>query len=175
MAIRPPELAERREVLERYTRLTRWFHAGIYLPVLMVLGTGWWLLVGHEGHPGPAAWLFHMPNTTLRRDMGWAMAALAVAGLILGMRTARTFVTESLRFCARDTRWFLSWPLAALTRRFARHDGHFDPRQRISSPGTGSVRRSMYLGGRLDARVAQCLRPGRLERKRGEGDRRGPR
>lgn len=132
MDIRRPEPATRpRDVVERYTRLTRWFHAGIYLTVLVLLATGWWLFFGHEGHPSPVARLFHMPDTTLHKDVGWALSALIAVGLVLGIRAVRTFVMESLRFRASDTRWFLTWPTAALTGRFARHEGHFDPGQRI--------------------------------------------
>jgi formate dehydrogenase subunit gamma len=131
MPTKPAELPVPRDVVERYTRLTRWFHAGIYLTALALLTTGWWLLFGQEGNPSPVARLLHTPDTTVHKDVGWVLAALAVLGPILGVRAARTFVTESLRFRTSDTRWFLTWPSAAFTGRFARHDGHFDPGQRI--------------------------------------------
>lgn len=120
-----------REAVERYTRPARWFHAGVYVTVLFLLGTGWWLLLGHEGDPSPAARLLRTPDTTLHKDVGWGLIVLAVAGAGLGVRAARTFVRESVRFRAGDVRWFVTWPKAALTGRFARHDGHFDPGQRI--------------------------------------------
>lgn len=123
--------AARRDVVERYTRPVRWFHAGVYLATLVLLVTGWWLLFGNEGRPSPLSRLLHTPDTTVHKDAGWALAALAVAGSVLGVRAARTFVAESLRFRGSDIRWFRTWPAAALTGRFARHDGHFDPGQRI--------------------------------------------
>src|SRR5262249_35493437 len=48
-----------------------------------------------------------------------------------GARAARTFVHETLRIDRGDGRWFLRWPVGALTGRFAKHHGHFDPGQRI--------------------------------------------
>lgn len=131
MAIKQADTPVRRATVERYTRRTRWFHAGVYISTLLLLGTGWWLLLGHEGDPSPVAQLFRTPDTTVHKDVGWALAALIAVGLVLGIRAVRTFVTESLRFRASDVRWFLTWPAAALTGRFARHDGHFDPGQRI--------------------------------------------
>jgi formate dehydrogenase subunit gamma len=134
MAIRKPStsgVSARRVVIERYTRGTRWFHAGVYVTVLVLLGTGWWLLAGHEGDPSPLARLLGMPDTTVHKDVGWALVALILLGLVLGARAVWTFTAESLRFRKGDARWFLAWPSAVLTGRFARHEGHFDPGQRI--------------------------------------------
>jgi cytochrome b subunit of formate dehydrogenase len=119
------------DVVQRYTRPVRWFHAGVYLSVLILLATGWWLLSGEEGNPSPLARLFGMPDTTLHKDVGWALAALTVAGILVGPRAVRTFVLESLRFRKPDLRWFIAWPAALVTGRFRRHEGHFDPGQRI--------------------------------------------
>ena len=123
--------APRREIVERYTRPTRWFHAGVYVTTLVLLATGWWLLSGREGRPSPLARLLGLPDTTVHKDAGWALVALLALGLVLGVRAARTFAAESLRFRIGDIRWFRAWPAAALTGRFARHDGHFDPGQRV--------------------------------------------
>lgn len=119
------------EVVQRYSRPVRWFHAGIYLSVLVLLFTGWWLLAGNEGDPSPISRLFGTPDTTIHKDVGWALLALAVAGIALGPRAVRTFVVESLRFRKPDGRWFAAWPAALFTGRFSRHEGHFDPGQRI--------------------------------------------
>lgn len=117
--------------IERYTRRTRWFHAGIYLAVLVLLGTGWWLLAGQEGNPSPLSRLFGFPDTTLHKTVGWAFVALVGLGLLAGARGALSFMAESVRFCRSDGRWFAGWPKAVFTGRFAAHDGHFDPGQRI--------------------------------------------
>src|SRR6266545_337282 len=119
------------EVVQRYSRPVRWFHAGVYVTVLILLGTGWWLLAGKEGDPSPFARLFGTPDTTLHKNVGWALVGLAVAGIALGPRAVRTFVLESLRFRKPDGRWFIAWPAALITGRFSRHEGHFDPGQRI--------------------------------------------
>ncbi|WP_395103681.1 cytochrome b/b6 domain-containing protein [Actinomadura sp. SCN-SB] len=116
-----------RVVVERHARPVRWFHAGVYLTVLVLLGTGWWLLLGHEGDPTPVARLTGVPDTDVHKAVGWALAVL----LVLGVRGASTFAVESLRFRRGDLRWFRAWPSAALTGRFARHEGRFDPGQRV--------------------------------------------
>ena len=130
---RPPGPGDRpdRDVVQRYSRPVRWFHAGVYVTVLLLLATGWWLLAGREGDPSPLSRLFGTPDTTLHKNIGWALLVLAVAGIALGPRVVRTFVVESLRFRRPDGRWFIAWPAALFTGRFARHEGHFDPGQRI--------------------------------------------
>jgi formate dehydrogenase subunit gamma len=101
--------------------------------VLVLLGTGWWLLLGQEGNPSPLSRLTGRPDTQLHTWVGWVMTAIVVAGLVVGTRAAATFAVESMRFRRSDLGWFLSWPKALLTGRFARHEGHFDPGQRIAN------------------------------------------
>ncbi|MDQ7908330.1 cytochrome b/b6 domain-containing protein [Phytohabitans sp. ZYX-F-186] len=122
-----------RRTVERYNRRARWFHAATYLVVLVLLGTGWWLLAGREGRPSPAARLTGVADTDLHRWAGWALTAVAFAAVTLGVRAARTFVRESIRYDRGDATWLRRWPAAALTGRFPRHEGHFDPGQRIAN------------------------------------------
>lgn len=117
--------------VQRYNRRTRWFHAGTYVGVLVLLFTGWWLTLGHEGQPSPLSRLFDVPDTVIHTDVGWAVAVLALLGLVLGRRGVRTFVVETFRFDAHDGHWLLRWPGAVFTGRFPRHEGHFDPGQRF--------------------------------------------
>jgi cytochrome b subunit of formate dehydrogenase len=119
--------------VERYTRSVRWFHAATYLSVLVLLGTGWWLGLGREGQPSPLSRLTGRPDAQLHTWVGWALTAVVVAGLVVGIRSAITFAVESLRFRRHDLRWLAGWPKAAMTGRFARHEGHFDPGQRIAN------------------------------------------
>ncbi|MGP3918395.1 zf-HC2 domain-containing protein [Nonomuraea sp. 10N515B] len=116
---------------ERYDRRTRWFHAGVYLTTLGLLGTGWWLLAGREGDPSPLAWLTRLPDTVLHTWLGWALAVLVLVAVAFGRRAIRTFVTESVRFRRGDLEWFVRWPAALFTGRFGHHEGHFDPGQRV--------------------------------------------
>jgi cytochrome b subunit of formate dehydrogenase len=99
--------------------------------VLILLVTGWWLTLGHEGQPSPLARLFNTPDTALHTDVGWLTAAFSLLGLALGARGVRTFVAETVRVDRADGAWLRRWPAAIFTGRFGRHDGHFDPGQRI--------------------------------------------
>ena len=101
--------------------------------MLVLLGTGWWLALGHEGRPSLLSRLTGWPDTRLHTWVGWALTLVVVAGLVLGVRSATTFVRESLRFRRQDLRWLRAWPKATMTGRFARHEGHFDPGQRIAN------------------------------------------
>lgn len=119
--------------IERYNRRTRWFHAVIYLAVLVLLATGWWLLSGREGDPSPLAGVTRIPDAALHTWAGWGLVGVAVAGLSLGARAVRTFVLESVRFRRGDLAWFARWPAALRSGRFPWHDGHFDPGQRLAN------------------------------------------
>jgi cytochrome b subunit of formate dehydrogenase len=120
-------------VVERYSRGARWFHAATYLVVLVLLGTGWWLLTGREGQPSPLSRLTGTADATLHTYAGWALTVLAALGVTLGARAASTFLRESVRRDRGDMRWFVRWPAALVTGRFPRHDGHFDPGQRVAN------------------------------------------
>jgi cytochrome b subunit of formate dehydrogenase len=122
-----------RSTVQRYGRSVRWFHAAIYLTVLVLLGTGWWLELGHEGQPSVLSRLTGQPDTWLHTWTGWGMTAVVVVGLVVGVRAAITFTVESLRFRREDVGWLRAWPLAVFTGRFRRHEGHFDPGQRIAN------------------------------------------
>jgi cytochrome b subunit of formate dehydrogenase len=122
-----------RRVVERYTRPTRWFHAVTYLTVLVLLATGWWLASGQEGHPSPLSRLTGQPDTEIHTWVGWATSVFLGLGLVVGVRAAITFTVESLRFRRQELGWFGRWPLAVFTGRFGRHEGHFDPGQRIAN------------------------------------------
>jgi formate dehydrogenase subunit gamma len=96
-----------------------------------LLFTGWWLLSGHEGKPSAIASLFGTGDVVLHKRAGWALVALAAIGVTIGGRAALTFVKETFRVDRGDLRWFRQLPRAALTGRFPRHKGHFDPAQRV--------------------------------------------
>ncbi len=117
--------------IERFGRWARWFHAVTYTAVLVLLGTGWWLLSGQEGNPSPLSRLTGLPDTTIHIRLGWAFTGLVVVAGVLGVRSIVRFVVESVRFHRTDVRWFLRWPAAGFTGRFAAHDGRYDPGQRV--------------------------------------------
>jgi formate dehydrogenase subunit gamma len=119
----------------RYNRATRLFHMAVYLVSFLLLGTGWWIRTGHEGQPSVAARLFDTPDTEVHRQAGWVLTVLLGLGLTLGVRAAYRFVRETARVNRGDVRWFLRWPVGALTGRFAGHRGRFDPGQRVANVG----------------------------------------
>ncbi len=119
--------------MERNNRRTRWFHAGVYVTVLGLLLTGWWLWFGQEGRPSVLARVSGISDTDLHTYLGWALAAVTGLGIVLGWRAAATLVRDSVRYRRSDLGWFARWPKAIVTGRFARHEGHFDPGQRIAN------------------------------------------
>ncbi|GAA1580323.1 hypothetical protein GCM10009789_37680 [Kribbella sancticallisti] len=119
--------------IERYNRRTRWYHATVYVVVLILLGTGWWLRTGQEGRPSILARWTGVADTTLHTIAGWVLTGLVAVAITFGLRAARTFAVETVRADRGDLRWFVRWPAAIFTGRFAHHRGHFDPGQRVAN------------------------------------------
>jgi cytochrome b subunit of formate dehydrogenase len=127
------EARTRRIVVQRYGRAARWLHVGVYVAVLVLLGTGLWLLAGREGRPSPLSWLTGTPDTRLHVWVGWFFTGLVGLAVVVAARSAWRFVAESVRFRRGDLEWLRRWPAATLTGRFPWHDGRFDPGQRIAN------------------------------------------
>lgn len=124
---------ERPGTVERNRPASRWLHAGVYGCTLLLLATGGWLLLGREGDPSLLARATGMSDAGLHKLLGWVLAALAVVAPILWRRSLRRFASESIRLGRGDLAWLRRWPSAAFTGRFRRHEGDFDPGQRIAN------------------------------------------
>ncbi len=119
------------DIVERYRRPARWFHAGTYVGVLILTFTGWWLLAGQEGRASPLAVLTGMSDISLHKLVGWILAGVGLAGVLAGARGIPSFVSESARLRRSELGWFARWPAAVFTGRFGWHQGRFDPGQRF--------------------------------------------
>jgi formate dehydrogenase subunit gamma len=119
--------------VQRSSRRARALHAAAYLLTIPLLLTGWWLLLGREGDPSPLARALGASDPTIHRWLGYGLAAAGVAALAFGTRGIASFVRETLRVDRGDVRWWRRLPSAAFTGRFARHEGHFDPGQRVAN------------------------------------------
>ncbi len=118
--------------IERYRRSTRRYHAAVYATTLLLLATGWWL-AGREGTPSPLALVTGVPDVELHVWFGWALLLGAVLALPFALRGVATFVRETIRVDPGDRAWLVRWPIAIATGRFPRHEGHFDPGQRLAN------------------------------------------
>jgi cytochrome b subunit of formate dehydrogenase len=127
------ERPRRAERLTRHPRRARWLHAATYLLTIPLIWTGWWLLVGEEGHPSLLARAFGVADVRLHVMVGRVFALLLVGVIVFGRRGVRTFVRESFRRDPGDLRWWVRWPRAVLTGGFSRHEGTFDPGQRVAN------------------------------------------
>ncbi|MFI2486927.1 cytochrome b/b6 domain-containing protein [Promicromonospora kroppenstedtii] len=119
--------------VERNPRAARWFHAGVYVSVIVLLITGWWLLLGNEGSPSLIARVTGVPDTEVHTVAGWVLAGVTALTVVVGARGWRVFWRETVRFQHGDGAWFRRWPTAILTGRFGRHEGRFDPGQRVAN------------------------------------------
>ena len=119
--------------LHRYSRGARWLHALTYLATAVELATGWWLLGGQEGHPSLLASLTSLPDTTIHVRVGIGLLVLALGGVALAARSSWFLLRQSLLFRPSDVSWLRAWPRAAVTGDFGRHDGFFDPGQRVAN------------------------------------------
>ena len=119
--------------VRRYGRAGRWFHAGVYLTVLVMLATGWWFVVDGYEHESPLARLLGAPDSAVHETAGYVWVLVFAVWLPFGLRGVPAFVRETARYRRGDGRWLVTFPRAAFTGRFGDHDGHFDPGQRIAN------------------------------------------
>lgn len=119
--------------VERYNRDARWYHTVVYLVTFVLLATGWWLLAGQEGRPSVLARATGVSDVGLHKILGWGLAALALAPVVYSARAVVTFARNTFRVDRGDGKWLGRWPGAVFTGRFGRHEGHFDPGQRIAN------------------------------------------
>src|SRR5262245_52061503 len=104
--------------LERYSRPARWLHAAVYLTTLVLLGTGWWLLLGKEGEPSVLARLLGVADTDVHVRVGWVLIAIGVLVPLLRARAVGRFLAASVRFHRGDLGWLGRWPAAVFTGKF---------------------------------------------------------
>jgi formate dehydrogenase subunit gamma len=119
--------------LPRTSRNARRLHAAAYLTTLALLGTGWWLWAGGEGNPSPLARLTGVADARIHVWVGRGLVVVVVLPLLRWWRAVVAFVRETIRVDRGDARWWRRWPVGALTGQFGRHEGHFDPGQRVAN------------------------------------------
>ncbi len=119
--------------IERYRRSTRRYHTAVYVVTLLLLATGWWLLAGREGTASPLASIIGVPDAQLHVWLGWGLALVAALPLPFALSGIAMFVRETVRRDPGDRAWLLRWPIGVITGRFPRHEGHFDPGQRLAN------------------------------------------
>jgi formate dehydrogenase subunit gamma len=119
--------------IERYRRSARRYHTAVYVVTLLLLATGWWLLAGREGQPSPFAVATGIPDSRLHVWLGLALVVVALVPLPFAIGGVGRFLRETFRHDRGDLRWLVHLPLAIVTGRFPRHEGHFDPGQRIAN------------------------------------------
>jgi formate dehydrogenase subunit gamma len=107
---------------------------------------------------------FHVADIRVHVWAGRVLALLAIVTITVGARGSRTFVRETLRRDHGDGRWWIRWPAGVLTGRFARHEGTFDPGQRVANAvvavglivlTTTGIALTMLHGGPLFAWLAK--------------------
>lgn len=119
--------------VERNRRASRWVHASVYSLSLLLLATGLWLLLGQEGNPSLLARASGLSDAVLHRWLGYALAVVGGIAIVVWWRALRRFAKESVRWDRGDLAWLRRWPRAAFTGRFRRHEGDFDPGQRLAN------------------------------------------
>jgi formate dehydrogenase subunit gamma len=69
----------------------------------------------------------------LHKAFGWGLTVLAIAPVVYSAGAIAAFVRNTFQADSGDGRWLARWPSAIFTGRFGRHEGHFDPGQRIAN------------------------------------------
>lgn len=133
--------------VERYRRSARRYHTAIYVATLLLLATGWWLLAGREGVPSPIASISGLPDVELHVWLGWSLAIVALVPLPFALRGVAAFLRETVRVDRGDGAWLVHWPIAVVTGRFRRHEGHFDPGQRIANVAIVGLLGALIVSG----------------------------
>jgi formate dehydrogenase subunit gamma len=72
-------------------------------------------------------------DTDIHKALGWGLTALGALAVAGHFGAVVSFFSESVRFSHGDGTWLKAWPRAAVSGRFQRHEGHFDPGQRIAN------------------------------------------
>jgi formate dehydrogenase subunit gamma len=121
------------ERLLRNRPVARRLHAAVYLLTGFLFLSG--LAVLGEGRPAIEALLGgHVAAARWHRWVGFGLMGLGVLVAVLRPGTSTWFLAESARFGRRDLVWFVRHPrflLRPARYASARHDGHFDPGQRV--------------------------------------------
>lgn len=129
----PPRAATGTDWLLRNSRRTRRFHTALYVTTGFLLLSGLSLL--GEGQQRLEALLGgHVAAAHWHRWIGFALIGAAFLVLAARPGACRRFLAESLRFSRGELRWFATYPRFLLRPRRhspARHEGHFDPGQRV--------------------------------------------
>jgi cytochrome b subunit of formate dehydrogenase len=118
--------------LLRNAASARRLHAATYLSTAFLLLSG--VAVGEGIRSLELLLGGHVASAAGHRWVGVALIGGAAAVLAIRPRSVMRFLAESLRFRRGDVRWFATWPAFVLQpgrSSLARHEGHFDPGQRV--------------------------------------------
>lgn len=117
----------------RNTRRVRRLHAAVYLVTAFLLYSG--ISVAGEARPVLATLIGGQAAAARwHRWVGFGLIALGLLLPLVRPRSAVRFLMESVRFRRSDVRWFRSYPAFLLAPRRhppARHEGRYDPGQRV--------------------------------------------
>lgn len=121
------------ERLPRNRPAARRLHAGLSLLTLGLLVSGVAVL-GEGVRPLEALFGGHVASARAHRLLGYGLIAAAGLVALARPRAAGRFLIESARFRRGELRWFAAYPAFVLRpsrNAPARHEGHFDPGQRL--------------------------------------------
>jgi cytochrome b subunit of formate dehydrogenase len=121
------------EGLLRNGPAARRLHAGLFLLTLALVASGVAVL-GEGIRPLERLLGGHVASARTHRALGYALIGAGGLVALARPRAAGRFLAESVRFRRSELRWFASYPAFVLRpsrNAPARHEGHFDPGQRI--------------------------------------------